>query len=52
MEVVTPGLECLDDSKEFSVIDIIVSFCRREELGQIGAGVLFPIGVDLEKDSI
>ena len=32
MKVVTPGLECPDDSKEFSVIDIIVLFCRREGL--------------------
>ena len=33
IKVVTPGLECPDDSKEFLVIDIIVSFCRREGLG-------------------
>ena len=29
-EVVAPLLQGLDDHKEFSIIDVIVSFCRRE----------------------
>ena len=32
MEVVTPGFQGADDRKEFSVIDVVVSFCRRERL--------------------
>jgi len=27
MEVVSPGFEGADDSKEFTIIDIVVSFC-------------------------
>ena len=30
MKVMLPGLQGMDDSKEFSVIDIIVLFCGRE----------------------
>ena len=30
MKVVLPGLQGLDDSKEFPIIDVIVSFCRNE----------------------
>ena len=32
MEVVTPGFQGTDDRKEFSVIDVIISFSRREQL--------------------
>ena len=32
------------------VIDVIVSFCRGEQLGEIGAWVPVSIGVGLEKD--
>ena len=35
MKVVSPGLEHTDDSKEFAVVNVIVSFCRREGLGKI-----------------
>ena len=30
VEVVSPGFQGLDDSKEFSVIDVVVSLCQRE----------------------
>ena len=30
MEIVSPGFQDADDCEEFSVIDIIVSFCRDE----------------------
>ena len=30
VEVVTPGLQGADNRKEFSVIDVVVSFSRRE----------------------
>ena len=30
VEVVMPGLQGTDDRKEFSVIDVVVSFSRRE----------------------
>ena len=32
VEVVTPGFQGVDDREEFSVIDVIVSFGRRERL--------------------
>ena len=32
VEVVTPGFQGMDDREEFSVIDVIVSFSRRERL--------------------
>ena len=35
MKVVSPGFEGMDNSKEFVVINVIVSFCRREGLGKI-----------------
>jgi len=43
MEVVSPGFKGADDSEEFAVIDIVVSFCLRKQLGEIGAGVPIPI---------
>ena len=30
MEVVLPGFQGMDDGEEFSVIDVIVSFCQGE----------------------
>ena len=43
MEVMSPGFQGADNSKEFSVIDVIVSFCWREQLEEVGAGVPFAI---------
>ena len=43
MEVVSPGFKGTDDGKEFAIVNIIVSFCLRERLGKVGAGVPIPI---------
>jgi len=43
VEVVSPGFKGTDDGEEFAVIDIIVSFCLREQLGEVRAGVPIPI---------
>ena len=52
VEVMSPGLEGTDDSQEFSVINVIVPFCWREGLREVGTGVPFTIRVGLEKDGI
>jgi hypothetical protein len=49
-EVLLPGLESSDDSKEFLIIDIIVSFSRDEGLGEIRTGVPVTIRISLEED--
>ena len=51
MEVMAPGFQGADDGKEFTVIDVTVSFCRGERLGEIGTWVPVPVGVCLEEDS-
>ena len=51
MEIVSPGFQGTNNSEEFSVIDVIVVFCRREQLEKIGARVPFAIQVSLEEDS-
>ena len=43
VEVVLPGFQGVDDSEEFLVIDVIVSFCWRERLGEVRAGM--PIAI-------
>ena len=50
MEVVSPGFQGTDDGEEFSVIDVVVSFRRRERLGEIGAGMPVTVGISLEED--
>ena len=50
VEVVSPRLQGTDDSKDFSIVDVIVSFCQGERLGDVGAGVPFTIQVSLEED--
>ena len=49
MKVVAPDIEATDYSKEFSVVDVIVSFCCSKQLGQVGAWVPFSIGVGLQE---
>ena len=46
----SPRFQGTDDGKEFSVVDVIVSFCRRERLGEVRAGMSIAIRVGLEKD--
>ena len=43
MEVMSPGFQGADDSEEFSVVDIIVSFCRGEQLREVGTWVPFSV---------
>ena len=49
-EVVSPCLESADYRKEFSIIDLIVSFCRVEGLREIGAWVVGSILISLEEN--
>jgi len=51
VKVVLKGFESANDSEEFSVIDVVVSFCLREQLGKVGTGVPITIRVGLEEDS-
>ena len=50
VEVVLPGFQGVDDSEEFLVIDVIVSFCWREQLGEVRAGMPIAIRVGVEQD--
>jgi len=43
VKVVSPGFKGTDDSKEFTIINIIVSFCLRERLGKVGTRVPIPV---------
>ena len=49
-EVVSPCLESTDDGKEFSIVDLVVSFCRVERLGKVGAWVVVSIFISLEEN--
>ena len=51
MEVVPPRLQDADDSKELSVVDVIVALYRDKRLGEVRAGMPVTIGIGLEKDS-
>ena len=52
MEVVSPGFQSMDNGKEFTVIDVIVSFSQDKQLREIQTGVSVTIGVGLKKDGI
>ena len=43
----SPLFDGMDDSKEFSIVDLIISFCRAEQLREIEAGVVIAIVVFL-----
>ena len=47
VEVVAPRFESTNNSEEFAIIDIIVSFCGRERLGEIGARMPVSINIGL-----
>ena len=51
MEVMSSCFEGMDNSQEFTVIDVIIPFCQREELRKVGAGIPFAVQVSLEEDS-
>jgi hypothetical protein len=42
-EVVSPDLECVEDRKEFLIVDVIVEFRSSESLGVKGDRMNFPI---------
>jgi hypothetical protein len=44
-EVVSPFLQGVDDSEQFMVIDVIVSFHGTQHFRQIGARTQVPVGV-------
>ena len=50
MKVVSLGFESTDNSKEFAVINVVVSFCMGKRLGKIWTGMPLSIGIGLEKD--
>jgi len=51
VKVVSKGFESANYGEEFAVIDVVVSFCLRERLGKVGAGVPIAIRVSLEEYS-
>ena len=51
MEIMPLGCQGTNDGEEFSVVDVIISFCWREWLGKVGAGVPVAIWVNLEENS-
>ena len=50
MKIVAPGFQGADNSKEFSVVDIVVPLGGGEGLREVGAWVPIAIGVGLEED--
>ena len=52
VEIVSPGFQSMDDREELLVIDVVVPFCRDEQLREIEAGVPVAIQVGLEEDGI
>ena len=50
-EVMSPFLQGLDDSEEFSIIDVIFSFCRRESGRMIGTRMENSVRIFLHKYS-
>ena len=51
VKVVPERFEGANNRKEFTVVNVVVSFCWGERLREIGAGMPFPVGVGLEEDS-
>ena len=47
VEVVTPCFESANNSEEFAIINVIVLFCWRERLGEIGARMPVSINISL-----
>ena len=48
VEIVSPGLQSMDDCEEFLVVDVIVPFSQDKRLGEVGAGVPVTVWVGLE----
>ena len=50
MKVMLPQLQGADDREKFVIVDVVVTFCRGERLGEVGVGMPVSIGISLEKD--
>ena len=50
-KVLSPLVQSQDDSKEFSVINIIVSFSQCKGFGEVSTGVMVSIVISLQKYS-
>ena len=50
MEVVPSGLQGADDGEEFTVINVIVSFCRDEQLKEVRVRMPVTVDISLEED--
>ena len=50
LDVLFPFLQCENDGKEFTIVDVIVSFSGNEGLGEIGTWVWVAIEIVLKKD--
>ena len=48
LNILPPLREGKDDRKEFSIVDVVVSFGREESTREIGTGVEISIGIVLE----
>ena len=51
LEIVSPMIQGVDNSKEFPIINVIISFCRSEHLRKIGTGVKVSVIILLHEDS-
>ena len=50
MDVLFPFLECKDDSKEFPIIDVVISLSRDKHFGEVSTRMHVAINVILKKD--
>lgn len=51
LEVVTPVVQGVDNSKQFAIINVVVTFHGREGLGQVCAGMEISIIILLHEDT-
>ena len=51
LEVVFPLSESKDDCKQFSVVNIVVSFSEGECFGEVGTGIKVAVDILLHKNS-
>src|SRR6267154_311183 len=49
-EVMAPSFQGSDNGKEFSIIDLIVSFCGVKGLGEVSTGMIRSVFISLKKD--
>lgn len=51
LEVVLPMVKCMDDSKQFMVVNIVVAFSRSESPREVSTGVKISVVISLHEDS-